>query len=137
MSECLEHHFPQFMARFGQYLEEVQPSLTVAEICQIETDLRIPLPESFKRFLSCTGGFLLSSPLLNFKADFIRFELSPGWLFFGEYFKEADGDQIFFDVSEGRKNGEYPVYYYCHEDRPPTTWRLADSFAQWLEELRQ
>jgi hypothetical protein len=137
MLECLECYFPQFMARFGQYLEEVQPPLAIAEIRQLEIDLGIPLPESFKRLLSCTGGFQMyhPGPWLTFRSSAIHFELSPSCLFFGEYFKKADGDQVFFDVSEGLKNGEYPVVYYCHEDRPPTTWKLADSFAQWLEGL--
>lgn len=135
MFECLEHHFPRFTAHYGQHLDGVQPPLTVEKIHALETGLGIPLPESFRRFLGCTGGFQLYRPWLHFDSLFVRFELSPNTLFFGEYFKEADGDQVFFDVSQGLKDGEYPVYYYCHEDRPPAIWKLADSFVQWLEGL--
>ena len=137
MLDCLGQHFPEFVVRFGPYIEEIQPPLTRSEIHKLEADLGVPLPESFKLFLECTSGFRLDSPMLNFHPGLIRFEFSPTSLFFGEYFKEADGDSVFFDVSQGLQDGEYPVHYYCHEDRPPTTWQLAVSFKQWLEELER
>ena len=56
-------------------------------------------------------------------------------LFFAECFLEADGDQVFFDVSTGVSDGEYPVYYYSHEADPPSLRLVAGSFADWLENL--
>ena len=47
---------------------------------------------------------------------------------------EADGDQVLFDVSRGLVNGEYPVMYWAHERRPPSVRKLADGFAQFMEE---
>jgi len=57
---------------------------------------------------------------------------SQGMICFAEYFLEADGDQVLFDVSNGLVEGEYPVMYYSHESRPPTVRRLAGSFSEWL-----
>ncbi len=137
VQDCLREHFPRFMARFETELEEVKPPLTTDEISQLETRLGLILPVSYKIFLRCTRGFQLFSPVVNFLAGFPRFpsDNTPHRLYFANYFKEADGDQVFFDVSQGLQDGEYPVHYYCHEDRPPTTWHLADSFAEWLEGL--
>jgi hypothetical protein len=48
---------------------------------------------------------------------------------------EGDGDQLLFDISKGLIKGEYPVYYYAHEDTPPSVRKIADSFEQWLNEF--
>lgn len=133
---CLKHVFPQFMARFGEHIEEIQPPLTDHDLRQLETRLGIPLPASYKTFLQCTRGFMLDRPMISFLLRPHFWGDTGTRLFFADYFKEADGDQVFFEVSEGLRNGEYPVYYYSHEDRPPAAWKLADSFIQWLEELR-
>lgn len=54
-------------------------------------------------------------------------------LCFAEFFLEADGDQVLFDVSGGLVAGEYPVVYYAHEGSPPSVRRVAGSFAEFLE----
>lgn len=59
---------------------------------------------------------------------------TEGMLCFAEYFRDADGDQVLFDVSEGLKDGEYPVYYYSHESIPATVAKVADSFSEWLND---
>ena len=48
---------------------------------------------------------------------------------------EADGDQVLWDVSGGLRAGEYPIFYYAHEARPPSVRKLADSFETWLGEF--
>ena len=55
-------------------------------------------------------------------------------LCFAEYFLEADGDQVLWDVHQGLKGGEYPVVYYAHEARPPSATVIATSFGAWLEQ---
>ena len=55
-------------------------------------------------------------------------------LCFAEFFMEADGDQVLFDVSRGLVNREYPVMYWAHEGRPPSARKLADTFTQFMEE---
>jgi len=58
-------------------------------------------------------------------------------LCFAEFFMEADGDQVLWDVSRGLVDGEYPIYYYAHEARPPSVRKLADCFDTWLGEFLQ
>lgn len=60
---------------------------------------------------------------------------SNGMLCFAEYFLEADGDQVLFDVAGGLSDGEYPVYYYAHSASPASITRQADSFAEWIERV--
>jgi len=60
---------------------------------------------------------------------------SDGMPCFAEFFMEADGDQVLFDVKGGLRNGEYPVMYYAHEDTPASVRVLANSFEQWLNEF--
>ena len=55
-------------------------------------------------------------------------------LCFAEYFLEADGDQVLWDVKPGLQDGEYPVMYYAHESSPPSVRQIAGSFREWLEQ---
>jgi hypothetical protein len=56
-------------------------------------------------------------------------------LCFAEFFWEGDGDQVLFDVKQKDENGEYPVYYYAHENQPPTLRKIAASFGEWLNKI--
>jgi hypothetical protein len=58
---------------------------------------------------------------------------SQGMLCFAEFFMEADGDQVLFDTSQGPVDGEYPIMYWAHEDRPPSVRQLASSFSGFME----
>jgi hypothetical protein len=162
--ECLNGSFPTFyqLLRAGKSepVEEVLPAATEDDIAAIEDGLGIPLPHSYKQFLRCTRGFNLRGGVIRFGQEMPFFHdfppfgrLTPrqreavrrkggGWpppsqgmLCVAEYWRDADGDQVLFDVADGLKDGEYPVVYYAHEDNPPSVEPLADSFAQWLEEL--
>jgi hypothetical protein len=163
MTEVFQQHFPAFhqslVERDGADIEEVLPPATDAEIAQLEQSLGVPLPESYKRLLRCARGFWLLGGVIQFSSghpffhDFPPLDrLTPlqrqtltakggGWpppsqgmLCFAEFFMEADGDQVLWDVSRGLQSGEYPIYYYAHEDRTPSVRKMADSFDQWLTE---
>ena len=56
-------------------------------------------------------------------------------LCFGDFFMEADGDQVLFDVKQGLQNGEYPVMYYDHQTKPVQVKKLESSFRDWLEKF--
>ena len=157
--------FPGFAAQLAArasepYLvEHVLPAATDAEISSIETELGLPLPESYKRLLRITRGFWLSGGVIQLSSehpffhDFPPLETltpqqrrvvaqkggtwppsSQGMLCFAEYFLEADGDQALWDVSQGLQGGEYPVVYYAHEGRPPSVRPLAAHFGEWLQQ---
>lgn len=154
--------FPNFAAKLGDgsayLLEEVEPPAANEEIEELERALDKPLPESYKSLLRCGRGFWLLGGAIQFGRRhpfFHDFEpldrLTPlqrktverkggqwpppsqGMLCFAEFFMEADGDQVLFDVSKGLIRGEYPVMYYAHEESPPSVRVLADGFRTFME----
>lgn len=161
MLDQLSSDFPGFVSKLDGDTdpEQILPGASDEDIAKEEGLLGIPLPESYKRFLKLTRGFDLFGGSVQFGAqhpfphDFPKIgELSDaqlkvvkmkggGWpppsqgmLCFAEYFRDADGDQVLFDVAGGLVDGEYPVVYYSHETHPPTTTQIAASFAEWLNE---
>ena len=155
--------FPEFAEVLGSrpdepYLvEHVLPPTTDEAIRELEGDIGVPLPDSYKDLLTLCRGFWLAGGMVQLGSEhpfFHQFppldQLSPrqrsvvaqrggswpppsqGMLCFAEYFVEADGDQVLWDVAAGLKDGEYPVYYYSHESSPPTVRQIAPGFREWL-----
>lgn len=139
------------------FLEHVLPAATASELDQLESALGVPLPDSYKQLMSVTRGFWLCGGTIQlgvqhpFFHDFppldtLTFQQriavrqkggqwpppSQGMLCFAEFFVQADGDQVLWDVRQGLRSGEYPVYYYAHESRPPEVRRIAATFGGWL-----
>ncbi len=160
MLDKLKSDFPLFVSKLTKDAdpEQVLDGATEEEIEKKEEQLKIPLPKSYRNFLRLTRGFWLFGGSVQFGSQHPFFHNFPkledlnnaqkkvvemkggGWpppsdgmLCFVEYFRDADGDQVLFDVSNGLINNEYPVYYYSHESRPPTVEKLANSFSEWLE----
>jgi cell wall assembly regulator SMI1 len=140
-------------------VEHVLPPATTADLQRLESELGVPLPASYKQLLTVTRGFWLSGGVVQLSTTHPFFheweplaELTPqqrrsvqqkggrwppptgGMLCFAEYFLEADGDQVLWDVKSGPQDGEYPVMYYAHESYPPSVRRVASSFREWLEQ---
>ncbi len=161
MIERFQNDFPAFYeslaARDGADIEHVLPPASDDDVAQLEQKLGVSLPDSYKRLLRCARGFWLLGGAIQFGTRhpfFHRFPkldtLTPrqretvtikggqwpppsdGMLCFAEFFLEADGDQVLWDVSAGLHEGEYPIYYYAHEDRPPSVRKVADRFDVWL-----
>ncbi|MGI9327150.1 MAG: SMI1/KNR4 family protein [Pseudomonadales bacterium] len=140
--------------------EEILPPLSSSHLAKLETSLGILLPNSYKSFLEISGGLWLLGGAVQlssnhpFPHDFPAYkDLSPqhktvvrqrggiwpppsqGMLCFAEYFLEADGDQVLFKTDEDPLDGEYPVYYYAHENSPARVSQVADSFFDWIENV--
>ena len=161
MLESTAVHFPNFARLASRFEpEHVLPPATENEIQAEEASLGLVLPASYKNLLRCTRGFWLMGGAVKFGLqhlfvhEFEPFEAlsvaqqavvrrkaglwpppSQGMLCFAEFFMEADGDQVLFDVGGGLKDGEYPVVYYAHEARPPGVRRLAPGFTRFMEEF--
>ena len=88
--------------------------ISEAEIQEIERLLGIPLPHSFRSFLACVNGYILNRPVAQMHRDHV-WKHPTGTICFANYFWEADGDQVVFDISQGLIDGEYPVLYYAHD----------------------
>ena len=159
MPQRFQKDFPEFyralMERGGAQIEQVLPPATDAEIGEIETQCGVPLPVSYRRLLRCARGFDLLGGVVQFCVghpffhDFPPREAvsakairrsggvwpppSQGMLCFAEFFMEADGDQMLWDVSRGLCDGEYPIYYYAHN--VPSVRQLSANFESWLGEF--
>jgi hypothetical protein len=148
------------MKRDGAEIEHILPAASDAEIIEIEARVGVQLPEAYKRLLRCARGFWLLGGAIQFGTQhpfFHTFEpldkLTPmqrqvvssrggawpppsqGMLCFAEFFMEADGDQVLWDVSGGMRGGEYSIYYYAHEASPASVRKLSDNFQDWLGEF--
>ncbi|MFN8206832.1 MAG: SMI1/KNR4 family protein [Bacteroidales bacterium] len=156
--QCLKDNYTDFYSKAIQIdLENVQNGLTNIQIDSIEKELKVNLPISYKQFLKCCGGFWVLGGSVKVGQDYLFLQdfqpydslttkqkeriiqkggvwppPSQGMICFADFFMNADGDQVLFDVSKGLIKGEYPVYYYSHESNPPTVRKIADSFEQWL-----
>ncbi len=159
MIERFLQAFPAFhqalAERDGADIEQVLPPATEADLAQLEAALGVPLPDSYKRLLRCARGFWLLGGVIQFGKQHPFFhsfdpleKLNPkqraavarrggvwpppsdGMLCFAEFFLESDGDQVLWDVRDGLQGGEYPIYYYAHEE--PAVRRMEGGFEQWL-----
>jgi hypothetical protein len=164
MPQRFQKDFPEFHRslkdRSGAEIRHVLPPATEEDIAAIERQCGVPLPASYKRLLRCARGFWLLGGRIQFGSqhpffhDFPPLEkltpqqrqvvarkggpwppASQGMLCFAEFFMKADGDQVLWDVSHGLTGGEYPIYYYAHEARPPSVRKFSDNFETWLGEF--
>jgi hypothetical protein len=158
---ALKGGFADFVAKIesrpDMVLDEVLPGLTPDEIELCEKNVGVPLPKSYKLFLSAARGFWLSDGAIQFSGyhpylhKFPDYESlseddkrqvalnggvwpppSDGMVCFAEYFEGDVGCSALFNVKEGVRNGEYAVVYYYYRATPPRVVRIADSFPQWL-----
>jgi hypothetical protein len=158
---ALRPYFEEFVSkvesRAGMVIDEILSGLTPEEIKGREQELGVPLPDSYKRFLSAVGGFSLFDGAVQFnrshpyRDDFPKYESlsedakrqvasngglwpppSDGMVCFGEYFEGDVGCSVLFNTNEGRRDGEYPIVYYYYRASPPRVAPIADSFPQWL-----
>lgn len=159
MLKAASELFPRFARTAANFeLEHVLPAASQTDVANLEGSLGLSLPESYKALLKCTRGFWLMGGVVQFGSqhpffhDFPPLEsltlpqrrvvelkggpwppASQGMLCFAEFFMEADGDQVLFDVAGGLVKGEYPIMYWAHEGRPPSVRKLADTFAEFIE----
>jgi len=163
LARSLAPHFARFaelLAAGHGEIENIEPPASEPDIRALEESLGVSLPESYKQLLRCARGLWLFGGAVQFGTQHPFFhefpplkDLTPqqrevvklkggkwpppseGMLCFAEFFMEADGDQVLFDVKNGLRNGEYSIMYYAHESRPPTVRKLADDFHTFLEGL--
>jgi hypothetical protein len=138
--DCLKELFSTFYQKVQDgkiRVDTFEQGASEAEIQMIEQQLGLPLPASFRSFLTCANGFSLARPLAYMHRGHVWFHPTDT-ICFAEYFKEADGDQAVFDISQGLIDGEYPVLYYAHDfarDENKGLRKIADSFAEWFNGL--
>jgi hypothetical protein len=142
---ALAGHFPRFARFLKANLDEVdqcKPGLDDAALARLEQDLGLRLPGAYRTFLRCArevvvGDTLQITSAHPFVHDSARVALpTQGMLCIGEYWLDADGDQVLFDL---RKEfapdtaDDPPVLYYDHGR--PAVRPIANSFTAWIEAL--
>ncbi len=139
--ERLQPHFPKFarfLKRNAEQIDRIEPGYTEEEIAAFEERLRLTLPQSYRQWLGAVGELSLEGLRFGSEHPFIHentrgVELpSAGMLAFADYFLQADGDQVLFDLREGTED-DPPVFYYSHS--VPEVRREAKSFTAWIESL--
>ncbi|WP_326770390.1 SMI1/KNR4 family protein (plasmid) [Streptomyces sp. NBC_01591] len=133
--------FPRFAAFLAAGLSEVDscgPGLDDVAVDQLEHSLGLRLPAAYRVFLQCAREVIVGDTLqMTSSHPFVHDSRSValpslGMLCIADYWLEADGDQVLFDVREDSQD-DPPVLYYAHGQRQVRV--IADSFTAWLEGL--
>lgn len=109
------------------------------DLAAVELSLGAPLPEVYRSFLRCTKGLHmegLALGLSEISEDVVVLDRQPQTktIRIGEYWLEADGDQVLLAYSISPA-ADPPVYYYAHEARKNTAREIAPSISEWIESL--
>jgi hypothetical protein len=135
--DALATDFPKlarFLRSHRDDIESMRPGASEEELGELE--LGVPLPAAYRTFLSHTRELVVGDTLrLTEDHPFVVVSTkvalpTEGMVCFGEYWLEADGDQVLFDPRDG---DDPPVLYYAHGRR--TVEQAAPSFTQWFESL--
>ncbi|MEE1811980.1 SMI1/KNR4 family protein [Streptomyces sp. BE133] len=130
--------FAGFLAAGPDEIEHCRPGLDEAAMARLEDSLGLRLPAAYRDFLRCArevtvGDTLQMTSIHPFVQDSVSVALpSQGMLCIAEYWWEADGDQVLFDVREDASD-DPPVLYYAPAKRRVRV--IADCFTAWVEAL--
>jgi len=137
--DALAADFPKlarFLRSHRDDIESMRPGGGEAELGELARG--VPLPAAYRTFLSHTRELVVGDTLrLTDDHPFVVVSTkvalpTDGMVCFGEYWLEADGDQVLFDLRNGSTD-DPPVLYYAHGRR--TVEQAAASFTQWVEAL--
>ena len=137
--DALAADFPKlarFLRRNRDEIESMRPGASEAELDELSRTLGVPMPAAYRTFLSHTRELVVGDTLrLTEDHPFVHTSTkvalpTEGMVCFGEYWLEADGDQVLFDPRAG---DDPPVLYYAHGRR--TVEQVAPSFTRWVEAL--
>jgi hypothetical protein len=134
--------FPKFGAflkrRAKDLVEEIKPPISDEQLAALTHEAGGTLPGAFVRLLRCSAGVWVGA--LDLRTHHVFYHTaesgiaspSTGMLCFGEFWLEADGDQVLFDPAT-LGDDDPPVYYYAHA--VPEVRQLSPRFSEWLEAL--
>jgi len=132
--------FARFLKKRVGDIDRLEGPASESEIEMIEEGLGVPLPAVFKQFLRCTKA--LSLDALTLGLDQIRrhpalIDDPPSGketICIGEYWLDADGDQVLLEYCT-QPVRDPVVYYYGHSAGTRTARKLAATFSGWIEAL--
>ena len=121
--------YPKFSTALAKALEpsdEIQPAATEEQIASQESVLDFTLPAQVREFFLLTAGIQVSTGvILSLSGMFDLTNYGERYCVLGEFWKEADGDQLLL------RPGEETIWYYAHEQ--DKVKRLCNDMTELLE----
>lgn len=121
--------YPKFSKALAKVLDstdEIQPAATEEQIGNQESVLDFVLPAQVRKFFLLTAGIQVSTGVdLSLPGMFDLTIHGERYCVLGEFWKEADGDQLLL------RPGEDTIWYYAHEQ--DKVKRLCNDMAELLE----
>ena len=125
----LFRRYPKFSKALAKVLDptdEIQPSATEEQIAGRERTLDFTLPSQVREFFLLTAGIQASTGVnLSLSGMFALTIHGERYCVLGEFWKEADGDQLLLHP------GEETIWYYAHEQ--DKVKRLCNDMTELLE----
>mgnify|MGYP000992111348 FL=1 len=121
--------YPKFSKALAKVLDptdEIQPAATEEQIGNQESVLDFTLPSQVREFFLLTAGINVSTGvILTLSGMFDLTIHGERYCVLGEFWKEADGDQLLL------RPGEETIWYYAHEQ--DKVKRLCNDMTELLE----
>ena len=121
--------YPKFSKALAKALEpsdEIQPAATEEQIASQESVLDFTLPAQVREFFLLTAGIQVSAGVtIDLSGLFDLTIHRERYCVLGEFWKEADGDQLLL------RPGEETIWYYAHEQ--DKVKRLCSDMTELLE----
>lgn len=123
---CRYPKFSKALAKVLDSNDEIQPAATDEQIGNQESVLDFALPSQVREFFLLTAGIDVSTGIIiDLSRTFNLTIHGEQYCVLGEFWKEADGDQLLLSP------GEETIWYYAHEQNKVK--RLCDDMTELLE----
>ena len=121
--------YPKFSKALAKALDpsdEIKPAATEEQIAGRERTLDFTLPSQVREFFLLTAGVNVSTGVIVELSGIFNLTIhDERYCVLGEFWKEADGDQLLL------RPGEETIWYYAHEQ--DKVKRLCDDMTELLE----
>ena len=118
--------FPKALAKVLDSTDEIQPAATEEQIGNQESVLDFALPAQVREFFLLTAGINVSTGVIIELSGLFELTIHGNrYCVLGEFWKEADGDQLLLCP------GEEIIWYYAHEQ--DKVKRLCNDMTELLE----
>ena len=125
----LFRRYPKFSKALAKVLDptdEIQPAATEEQIGNQESVLGFTLPSQMREFFLLTAGINVSTGVILSLSGMFNLTIhGERYCVLGEFWKEADGDQLLLCP------GEETIWYYAHEQ--DKVKRLCNNMTELLE----
>ncbi len=138
---ALGEEFPklgELLRKRAADIEQFDEPATAAEIASVQQRLDVVLPDTLQRFLKITSHLQLDRFVMGL-SSITPHEMMIGEgaasraaIVCGEYWLEADGDQLLMEHSR-QSAPDAPLYYYVHSTGKVR--KLANTLVEWFDSL--